>query len=418
MYHTVRQQAKHLSRQQYEILRDLTHAAKNLYNCAVYAIRQHYFSTRQYLRYESVYGLLKRSPEYKALNSNMAQQILKEADGAFRSFFGLLKLAAAHKYDYRDIRIPGYLPKDGHMALVVGMIRTSGGVFTLPVSNGWKKANPGAPAVSFRMPPVLDGKRLKEIRIIPRSDARFFEVQYTYEEETAVHALDTDKALAIDLGVDNLMACADSEGHAFIIDGRAAKARNQWYNRQAARLASVKAKQGIKGMTKRMEALRHKRACYMNDYMSKAARIVTDYCLSNGIGVLVLGYNPCFQRKVALGKTAKQGFLMLPYGKLRDKLEYLCQCNGIRFAEQEESYTSRADFFSRDRIPVYKPGGSAGYVFSGKRIHRGMYRSGTGMLLNADINGALNILNKSSVVGLTALYSRGGVDTPARIRVA
>lgn len=418
MYHTVRQQAKHLSRQQYQILRELTHAAKNLYNRAIYAIRQHYFYTRQHLHYESVYELLKGSPEYKVLNSNMAQQILKEADGAFRSFFGLLRLAATHKYDYRDIRIPGYLPKDGHMSLVIGMVRTSDGTFTLPVSNGWKKANPGAPAVSFRMPLVLAGKHVKEIRIIPRSDARFFEVQYAYEEEITAHVLDTNKALAVDPGVDNLMTCADSEGHTFIVDGRRAKSYNQWYNKETARLTGIKDRQGVMGLTKRLELLRHKRACYMNDYMAKAARIVIDHCLANGIGTLVLGYSPDFQKNVPFDRATKQGFLMLPYGKLRDKLEYLCQYNGICFVEQEESYTSKADFFSRDGLPVYKPGDSVNHAFSGRRIHRGMYRSGTGALLNADVNGALNILRKSSVVGLEALYSRGEVDTPMRIRVA
>lgn len=47
-----------------------------------------------------------------------------------------------------------------------------------------------------------------------------------------------------------------------------------------------------------------------------------------------------------------------------------------------------------------------------------MYRTADGTLLNADVNGALNILRKSNVVSLKVLYARGGVDTPVRIRVA
>lgn len=61
---------------------------------------------------------------------------------------------------------------------------------------------------------------------------------------------------------------------------------------------------------------------------------------------------------------------------------------------------------------------SQSYKFSGTRIRRGLYRTADGTLLNADVNGALNILRKSSVVDLSVIYSSGEVNTPVRIRVA
>ena len=91
MYLTVKQQLKHLSKEEYLSLKELSHTAKNLYNQAVYNIRQYYFQENKYLNYQKNNFLLKSSENYKTLNSNMSQQILKEVDGSFKSFFNLLK---------------------------------------------------------------------------------------------------------------------------------------------------------------------------------------------------------------------------------------------------------------------------------------------------------------------------------------
>ena len=120
MYLTVKQQVKHLSKEGFRSLRQLCRAAKNLTNEAVYNVRQYYFAEGKYLRYEENYKLLKDSPNYKTLNSNMSQQILKEVDGSFRSFFGLVKKAQEGQYPMKDCRLPGYLPKDGYQTLIIG----------------------------------------------------------------------------------------------------------------------------------------------------------------------------------------------------------------------------------------------------------------------------------------------------------
>ena len=123
MYLTVKQQVKHLSKDDYHSIRELSHAAKNLTNEAIYNVRQYYFTEGKFLKYEKNYALLKNSSNYRTLNSNMAQQILKEVDGSFKSFFGLLRLAKKGKYAFQDCKLPHYLPKDGYTTLVIGFCK-------------------------------------------------------------------------------------------------------------------------------------------------------------------------------------------------------------------------------------------------------------------------------------------------------
>ena len=152
--------------------------------------------------------------------------------------------------------------------------------------------------------------------------------------------------------------------------------------------------------------------------MSNTAYKVIDYCIANNIGTLIVGYNETFQYNSHLGKQNNQNFVNIPYGQLRHKLEYFCKLNGIVFVKQEESYTSKSSFWDRDDIPVYNADNPKEYQFSGQRLYRGLYKTASGKTINADVNGALNIMCKSSVVDMNILYSRGEVDTPIRIRIA
>lgn len=416
MYLTVKQQLKHLSKADYRTLRELCHAAKNLANEAIYQIRQHYFTTGTFLPYGKCDAMLKNSPNYRTLNSNMAQQILKEVDGSFRSFFGLLKLVRQGKYASRDCKLPHYLPKDGYTTLVIGFVRLDGNRLVLPFSRSFGKTHE---PVLITMPPILQGRKIKEIRIIPKADARFFEIQYTYEAECIQRNFAKTNALALDFGVNNLVTAVSSNGHSFVLDGKRLKSINQWFNKENARLQSIKDKQHYgRKPTNRQKALVNRRNNRVNDYMAKTARKIIDYCIANDIGTLVVGYNEEFQRNTNIGKRNNQTFVNIPYGRLLKKLEYLCELNGITFVQQEESYTSKASFWDLDEIPVYRKDNTEKYTFSGTRIHRGLYRTANGRTLNADVNGALNILRKSSVVDLKILYGRGEVDTPVRIRIA
>ena len=416
MYLTVKQQIKHLSKEDYNSVKELCHVAKNLTNEAIYNIRQYYFTEGAFLKYEKNYALLKSSPNYKALNSNMAQQILKEVDGSFKSFFSLLELAKQGKYSFKDCKLPHYLPKDGYATLIIGFVRLNGNKLILPFSNNFKKTHK---PVEIVMPPILLDKEVKEIRIIPKANARFFEIQYIYKAECIQRNFNKNRALALDFGINNLVTAVSNDGSSFIIDGRRLKSINQWFNKKNAHLQSIKDKQGFgKKTTNKQKAIARDRNNKVNDYMNKTARKVINYCIINAIGTLIVGYNETFQKSSNIGKRNNQNFVNIPYGKLRAKLEYLCELNGIIFVKQEESYTSKASFWDMDTIPVYNSDNPEEYQFSGNRIHRGLYKMANGKTFNADVNGALNIMRKSSVVDMNILYGRGEVDTPVRIRVA
>ena len=416
MYLTAKQQVKHLTKEEYNILRELCRVSKNLTNQAIYNVRQHYLQEKQYLRYEANYHELKNSENYKLLNSNMAQQTLKDVDQMFKSFFALIKLAKQGKYSFKHIRLPKYLPKNGYSNLVIAQFRIKDdNILTIPYSNTFKKKY--ETKIQIRVPNILKDKKIKEIQIIPKFNARFFEIQYTYEIQEEEIKLNTNNALAIDLGVNNLCTCVTNIGKSFIIDGKKLKSINQFFNKQNARLQSIKDKQSIKRQTKQQYLISRKRKNRVDDYINKTCRYIINYCLAYNIGTLVIGYNQSFQSKTNLGKRNNQTFTHLPFGKIREKLEYLCKRYNINYILQEESYTSKASFFDNDDLPIYNADNPQTYEFSGNRVKRGLYQTKDGYLFNADCNGALNILRKSSVVDLSILYGRGGLDTPKRIRI-
>ena len=417
MYLTIKQQVKHLTKEEYNILRELCRTAKNLTNQAIYNVRQHYFQEKQYLRYEANYYEMKSCQNYKLLNSNIAQQTLKDVDQMFKTFFALIKLAKQGKYNFKYIKLPNYLPKNGYANLIIAQIRIKNNVLTIPYSNTFKKKREPK-KIQIKVPQVLENKKIKEIRIIPKFNARFFEIQYTYEVQEEEIKLNTNNALAIDLGVNNLCTCVTNTGKSFIIDGRKLKSLNQFFNKQNAKLQSIKDKQNIKRQTKQQYLISRKRKNRVGDYINKTCRYIINYCLTNDIGTLVIGYNQSFQNKTNLGKKNNQIFTHLPFGRIREKLEYLCKRYNINYMLQEESYTSKASFFDNDELPIYNMDNPQEYEFSGKRVKRGLYRTKNGYRFNADCNGALNILRKSKAVDLTVLCCRGELDTPKRIRVS
>ncbi|MBP2029001.1 putative transposase [Acetoanaerobium pronyense] len=405
-----KQQIKHLSKEEYLALKELCFLSKNMYNVALYSVRQYFFTEKKYLKYNKNYHLCKDNENFKLLNSNSAQQIMKVVDRNFKSFFSLLNLAHKGKYQYQAVKIPKYLPKDSYFNLIFGEFNASSETFKVPMSPEFRKTYG---KVEIRLPSNLNGKKIKEIRILPKQNARFFEAQYIYELEEPQINLNKKNILAIDIGVNNLCTCTTSSSDSFIIDGKKLKSINQWANKENSRLQSIKDKQKIKGTTKKQRKLWDKRNNRVNDYINKSVRIIINYCLKNDIGTILVGYNPTIQKNINLGTKNNQNFVNIPIGKIRGKLEYQCIREGISLMQQEESYTSVADFFAKDDIPTYKVGDKKKYVFSGKRISRGQYKSATGLILNADVNGSLNIMRKS-FKDIDIL----NVKQPQRIKVA
>ena len=190
MYLTVKQRLKHLSKDEYQILRELCRTSKNLMNEAIYINRQYFFIEGKYLGYEKTYAMLKASENYRVLNSNMAQQSMKVVDGMFASFIALLKLVKRKQYDSRAVKIPRYLPKDGYAPPIIQQFTICNHIFTLPYSRQYGAEHS---KITVKVPPTLESKKVKYIRIIPLNNARFFEIQYTYEAVEAQRELDKQK---------------------------------------------------------------------------------------------------------------------------------------------------------------------------------------------------------------------------------
>lgn len=415
----IKQQVKHLTKEEYNILRELCRIAKNLTNQAIYNIRQQYFQEKQYLRYEANCFEMKNYENYKLLNANMAQQTLKNVDQMFKSFFALIKLAKQGKYNFKYIKLPNYLSKNGYANLTIAQfVIKKDDTLTIPYSYTFRKKYEGIKRIQIKIPKVLKDKKIKQIQIIPKFNARFFEILYIYEIQEEKINLDINNALAIDLGVNNLCTCVTDTGKSFIIDGKKLKSINQFFNKQNAKLQSIKDKQNIKKQTKQQYLISRKRKNRVDDYINKTCRYIINYCLSNNIGTLVIGYNQSFQCKSNLGKKNNQIFTQLPFGEIREKLEYLCKRYNINYILQEESYTSKASFFDNDDLPIYNMDNPQTYEFSGVRVKRGLYQTKDNYYFNADCNGALNILRKSRAVDLSVLCSRGELDTPKRIRIS
>lgn len=411
---------KDLTAQEYQYLREMCYLSKNVYNESVYNIRQHYFTEGSYLRYEANFGQMKFSENYINLGSNVAQATMRKADQSFKSFFSLLKKSKQGIYENWKIRLPHYLKKDSFYPVEfihAGEADLSKGKFKIPASKYLRDRYSGL-KLYIMIPEYIRDKKVHTISIIPKYGGRYFEARFVFEKEATMLELDPQNALAIDLGINNFATCVTSEGNSFIIDGKKVKSINQWYNKENARLQSVKDKQAIKGCTKKQYLITNKRDRQIQDFIYKSTKYIVQYCINNDIGELVVGYNDGFQDKVNLGKVNNQQFVMLSYGRFKSRLEYLCALYGIDYRIQEESYTSKASFWDHDEIPKWNPLNPKQGQFSGKRIKRGLYQTKSGKLLNADVNGALNILRKSKVVVLDDLYCRGDVLTPTRIRLA
>ncbi len=378
---------KNLTKQQHEILKELCWYSKNLYNVALYNIRQYFFKTGKLLSYADNCKLCKTNENYKLIQAGVSQQIIRIATQSFASFLKLKAKTDSGKYSSHKVRIPKYLKKEDFFPLIcsTNAMPIKNGYLYLPLSTQYKKLHPEAISIKFPVPERINN--IREIRIQPSYNARFFKVEFVSLTENVKPYLDVNRILGIDQGVDNFMACITNAGNAFLIDGKVIKSINQWHNKERARLQSIKDLHGIKSDTRKMALIAFNRDNFIQDYMRKAARYIVDYCLDKRIGTIVIGCNKEQKQNINIGHTNNQNFVQIPYWRFRRILKSLCERYGIQYIETEESYTSKASFLDRDTMAY-------GSVFSGKRICRGLYRSGCGKIINADLNGAANIIRK------------------------
>ncbi|WP_438315556.1 RNA-guided endonuclease InsQ/TnpB family protein [Sporosarcina sp. FA9] len=399
------------SKQEYLALRKLSHLSKNMYNVGLYSVRQHFFETKKYLNYNKNYHLCKTNENYAFMGTAAAQQTLMKVEENFKSFFGLLKLKD------RKARIPNYLKKDSFFELSYPQFKLQeDGTFNIPTSSAFKKEYG---AITIQFPINLQAEDIVEIRIIPKYNAHYFEIEFVNEVQVEKTNLDENEALSIDLGIDNLAACLDTLGNAFIIDGKRIKSVNQWYNKENARLQSIKDKQQIIHLTNGQIRLLRKRNYILRDFLNKTTHYMIQHCLEHGIGKIVVGHNKGWKNKSNMGKQANQRFVQIPHSLLMKKIESMCERYGIQFTRQEESYTSKASFLDNDPIPVYGEITESKPVFSGKRVSRGLYQTRRSFWINADMNGAANILRKCThTSALAGKVVRGLLAVPVRIKLA
>ena len=408
-----------LSKQQYALLKEMCRYSNNLYNVALYNIRQHYFNTKKFLTYESNYHECKTNENYGLLQAGISQQIMKVVDRSFKSFFNLIKKCKQGDYRYHDVNIPHYRKKGGMFNLIMSInaFTIKNGFLYVAMSRDFRVLHPDVKEIKISFPKRLENKVIKEVRILPCSNGKVFKVQYVYEVSEEVLNLNKDNALAIDLGIDNLATCVSTVGTPFIMDGRKLKSINHRWNKEIARLRSISMKQGVK-TTDRIQKITAKRNNRINDIMKKTARYIINYCAENNIGMIIVGYNADFKRNSNIGKVNNQNFVQIPLGDLRQQLQFLCWKYGIEYLEQEESYTSKSSCLDRDIIPEYKPEQPYTGIFSGKRVHRGLYRTKNGTLINADVNGSANILRKCKQNVDFDKLCNGLLASPQRIRVS
>ena len=419
MYLTQTNVIRGLTKEQFNVLTEMCRYSNNLYNYALYCVRQYWFENKKFLPYEQTYHVCKNSEAHKMLPCTMYCQTLKIVDRSFKSFFNLCKKVKSGEYRYHDVRIPKYRKKEGLFVLVVpiSQLNLTRGTVCVPMSLSYKKLNPNI-KIEIPFPKRIDPKSVKEVRILPCQHGRFFKIQYVYKVEQEPLCLNKDNTLGIDLGVDNLATCVPTNGTPFILDGRRIKSINHRWNKERARLQSIADKQGIRGgKTNRVYRITERRNNQVKDVIRKSARYVVEYCKQHDIGTIVVGYSPEFKQSPKLGKSNNQNFTQIPLGDFRLTLKSLCERYDIDYIEQEESYTSKSSFLDNDPLPEYKAEQPYKGTFSGKRVKRGLYKSSNGTLINADVNAAANILRKANRIDSSKLC-QGFLASPQRIRLS
>lgn len=331
------------------------------------------------------------NPDYFAgLPMQTAQQILKKEVQDYKSWLASVRSYKKDPSGYTGRpKMPGYLR--GEMTTVIYTNQDC------VIYRDGKRCFLKFPGTKARLEirPLPEDVKLKEVKVKPRHGD--FEVLYTYECAEPESRSDLCNLAAIDLGVDNIAAITTNEGHSIIVKGGAVKAENQWFNKQKAHLVSelTGGHETVKApSTRALTALYAYRSRFMLDAMHQISCRIVDFCLRHKVATLYIGRNRFWKQGVDNGKANNQSFVSVPLAMLREQITYKAERAGIRVILQEESYTSQASFIDGDYIPTYGRDDEKA-SFSGKRLGRGLYRTGDGTIINADLNAAANILRKA-----------------------
>jgi len=363
-------------------LSELCHKSKNLYNLGNYYINQNYDIMEKYLNWYDINWMLKTSIPFKKLPSQVSQNVLKYLHLAWKSYFESLKDWKKNPSKYKRMpQPPRYLPKNGEFIACFNHqhipkkkdlnINKQPRYLSFP-----KKTNLSSIEIESYF------KEINQVRIIPKNDIYNLEIIYNNNEYDI--NLDKNKMIAIDIGVNNLACVVNNIGlKPFSINGKPLKSINQHYNKMMAMYQSDSKINNDKWDTNKIKKLRRIRNNKIKDYMHKTSRHIINYCIEHDIGIIVIGKNDGWKQNVNLGKKNNQKFVQIPFEMLINQLEYKGQLVGIEIVKITEEYTSQTCC-------------RCGIVKKSNRKYRGLYVcSQCGTKINADVNGAFNILKKA-----------------------
>lgn len=354
--------------------------SKNLYNTCLYIERQAFFQKRN-SKDSSLKGFLTNfelskklqdedNPDYRGLPVAVSQQVCKQVCLNYKSFFALYKKGL-------KARLPNYLDKTkgrNKLSFPKNAISRS-------IKNGVIKLT--GLKCTFKLPEYIDYNTVQQIDIV-KTQNRVIKVLIIYSVPKVPLKEDNGKVLGVDLGLNNLMSVVSNtrDFKPLIYDGKPLKSVNQFCNKQVSRLKSLS--KNI--TTEKICSIYKNRMNKINDYLHKCSSHLINQAVSNGFNTIIIGKNKFWKQEINLGTKNNQNFVQIPFDKLISKIKYKASLNGIRIIETEESYTSKCSFFD-DEFPCKHE------TYLGKRVSRGMFKSSKGFI-NADLNGALNIIKK------------------------
>lgn len=393
-----------------ENILSLCRIGNNLYNQALYVFRETLSKEDKWLSYFELDTIMKNAKNldgninYKLLKAQCSPQILKVLDKNIKGYYKSVGDYRKNPGKYKEKpRLPKY--------------RKRGSGFNLYYTNQSCKIKDGrivlSKELSIDIPQYEKYSGLinnfKQVRIKPLNKGYRIEIVYEVKDAEVLEYKE-EKVASIDLGIDNL-ATLISENFTILFSGKFIKSYNKLFNKTLAKLNSIKDLQKIKGTTKRIKKLYYEREQYIEDVFHKISRKIVNLLIKQGITKLIVGYNKGWKQGVNMGKRNNQKFTQIPFARLISYLEYKCELAGIEIVTHEESYTSKCDSLAFEAISKHDN-------YLGKRKKRGLFQSSTGKLINADVNGALNIMRKvvgDSCESVRRIIDRGLLFNPVRI---
>ena len=355
-----------------------------LYNQGRHFINEHYKKESKFLSYCDLDKLLKNLTElnyYRQMcKSQVAQQCLRQLNSNYTSYFKALKDYKKYPSKYKGMpEKPKFKNKQNGITFTYQSIKIKGQFIVIN-----KEHKVHIPNEVYKE----ELNNFKTISFIPFYNR--IKVVIVYETKELNKDLNLDEYLSIDLGMNNLCSCV-SKDDCFILNGKPLKSINQYFNKELSKLKSERPLKGDKQdynyNSFKIKNLSLKRELKITDMLHKASKYLVNYCVKHKIGTIVFGRNKEWKDSIQLGKQTNQNFVSIPFYKLLKMLEYKCKMIGINLVTQEESYTSKCDALTFEEVKCHEK-------YKGSRIKRGLFLSSIGKVLNADINGALNILRK------------------------